>query len=135
MKKHKDLWMLPVILLSLLLSNALFTGMLQIIDISFLYINDFVRSFLSYFTFVSPVIPFVFVQLYLCRNAKYTWIPWIPVCLILGIAFLLFLGFSFASGWDSLGYAILLVFCIPPVVGCILGAAVYMLTKKISSKS
>ena len=65
------------------------------------------------------------LQLLVCRTAKRLVARLIPVLLLLGIAACFTVGFFTASGWDTLGWGILLVMCIAPATGYAAGWAVY----------
>lgn len=70
-------------------------------------------------------VPCFCLQLLVCRTAKRPVMRLIPVFLLLGIAACFTVGFLTASGWDTLGWGILLVMCIAPAAGYAAGWAVY----------
>ena len=71
------------------------------------------------------VVPCFCLQLLVCRTAERTVTRLIPVFLLLGIAALFAMFFFTATGWDTLGWGILLLLCIAPAVGCALAWAAY----------
>ncbi len=134
MKERKDIWMLPVALLSLVLALLLFAHWVEWITIPIWKEITKVSGVANVLAIASMGLPFLFVQLWLNRNAKYDWLKWVPICLVVGTSFLLFLGLMAASGWDQLSYIILLIMCIPPVVGCGIGVIVHKILKKKTKK-
>lgn len=64
------------------------------------------------------------LQLLLCRRA-WRWVAAIPAVALIGAALWFAYGFFTATGWDSLGWGVLLVLSIAPAVGCALAWAVY----------
>lgn len=71
------------------------------------------------------VVPCFCFQLLVCRVAKRVVVRLIPVFLLFGIAALFAVGFFTATGWDTLGWGILLLLCIAPAVGYGLAWAAY----------
>ena len=71
------------------------------------------------------IVPCFCLQLLVCRTAKKAAARLIPVFLLLGVADLFAVGFFAATGWDTLGWGILLLLCIAPAAGCAAGWAVY----------
>lgn len=68
-------------------------------------------------------VPAFCLQALLCRIAKWNWIKFIPFGLLLLTALVgtLYLYGVWGTGWDSLGGAILLIWCVAPAAGCCLG--------------
>lgn len=69
-------------------------------------------------------IPVFCLQLLLCRRKRRR-VAAIPALVIVGAALLFAYGFFTATGWDTLGWGILLLVCIAPAVGCVMAWAVY----------
>lgn len=63
--------------------------------------------------------PFFFIQLYLSEEEKLKKYRYIPIGLVIFIVWICAMNFMMSSGWDSLGWLILLIGCIAPFVGCI----------------
>lgn len=70
-------------------------------------------------------VPCFCLQLLVCRAAKRPGVRLIPVLLLLGIAELFTMGYFTATGWDTLGWGILLLLCAAPAAGYALAWAVY----------
>lgn len=70
-------------------------------------------------------IPCFLLQLLVCRVAESPWVRLIPVFLLLGIAALFAMFLSTATGWDNLGWGLLLLLCAAPAAGYGLAWAVY----------
>lgn len=68
-------------------------------------------------------VPTFCLQLWLCRLEKIRWTRWLPLCALSLVALVgaAYLSGLMGSGWDTLGGAILLCWCIAPVAGCALG--------------
>lgn len=70
-------------------------------------------------------VPCFCLQLLLCRAAKNPGVRLIPVLLLLGLVTWFTLGFFNATGWDNLGWGLLLLLCAAPAAGYALAWAVY----------
>lgn len=70
-------------------------------------------------------VPCFCFQLLLCRAAESPWVRLIPVFLLLGIAVVFAMFLSTATGWDVLGWGIMLALCIAPAAGYTLAWAAY----------
>ena len=68
-------------------------------------------------------VPAFCLQRLLCRMEKPVWARWLPLALLAAVAVLgaLYLTGVLGSGWDILGGAILLCWCIAPAAGLALG--------------
>lgn len=68
-------------------------------------------------------VPAFFLQWLLCRMEKPVWVRWLPLALLASIAVIgvLYLTGILGSGWDALGGAIILCWCIAPAAGLALG--------------
>ena len=68
-------------------------------------------------------VPAFFLQWLLCRREKPVWARWLPLALLAAVAVIgtLYLTGTLGSGWDILGGAILLCWCIAPAAGLALG--------------
>lgn len=74
-------------------------------------------------------VPVFCLQLLLCRRKRRR-IAAIPAAVIISAALLFTYGFFTATGWDVLGWGILLLLCIAPAVGCVLAWIVWFVMKK-----
>ena len=70
-------------------------------------------------------VPFFFLQLLLCRASRQTGWTAVPLILVAGAALVCGFQFYTSSGWDFLGWGVLLLGCAAPAAGCILGWSVY----------
>lgn len=115
MRKHVDLWLLLIFLVSLPLCVwAWFTDILLI-----LYIT---------------VVPFFCVQLLLCRvtaSRIARAVPALPVLVTLGLAAFYFIR---DSDWDRLGALIFGAAAIAPTVGIVLGWGVWWLCRYLEKR-
>ena len=80
--------------------------------------------------FYFPAVPFLFLQMLLCKAAKQKWVKFLPLLVVAIVALVSALGCVTASGWDTFGYLILLLLCIGPALGCIIGFAADWLWRK-----
>ena len=78
------------------------------------------QMLLLYFHFI----PMFCLQLLLCRRTRRR-VAAIPALVIVGAALLFAYGYFTATGWDTLGWGILLVLSIAPAAGCVLAWAAY----------
>ena len=69
------------------------------------------------------IVPAFFLQWLLCRMEKPVWVRWLPLALLAAAAVIgaLYLTGTLGSGWDVLGGAVLLCWCIAPAAGLALG--------------
>lgn len=81
-------------------------------------------TLLARITIGSSAVPAFCLQLLLCRRKRH-WIAAIPAVAVIGAALWFTYGFFTATGWDTLGWGILLVLSIAPAAGCALGWAAY----------
>ncbi len=121
MKKCHELWMLFAAFILTILSVFLFAESVEIFYIPWLQ--------LSYLPYVMQIFPSFFLQLWLCRHARYAWLKWLPFILLLAIVVLLLAGMESAPGWDSIGYLILLLLCPAPAFGYGVGVLVDFLLR------
>ena len=72
-------------------------------------------------------VPAFCLQLWLCRLEKVLWTRWLPVSVLCLVALVgaAYLSGLVGSGWDALGGAFLLCWCIAPAAGCALGWLAY----------
>lgn len=75
------------------------------------------------------IVPCFLLQLLVCRAAKRPWVRLIPVFLLLVLAAWFTAGFFNATGWDNLGWGLLLLLCIAPAAGYALAWTVYGLQR------
>ena len=68
-------------------------------------------------------IPAFFLQWLLCRVERPVWARWLPLALLAAVAVIgtLYLTGTLGSGWDFIGGAIILCWCIAPAAGLALG--------------
>ena len=121
MKNRTDKILLAVFLLSLPAYALILLTYLEIIPVDFPLELFSLRAWLA-LTF--SAVPSFCLQLLLCRKAR-RWVAVIPALVIVGSALWFAYGFFTATGWDTLGWGILMLLSIAPAVGCVLGWAVY----------
>ncbi len=80
--------------------------------------------------FYFPAVPFLFLQMLLCKVTKQKWVKFLPLLVVTIVAVVSALGCVTASGWDTLGYLILLLLCIGPALGCVIGFVADWLWRK-----
>ena len=68
-------------------------------------------------------VPAFFLQWLLCRMEKPVWARWLPLALLAAVAVIgtMYLTGTLGSGWDFIGGAIILCWCIAPAAGLALG--------------
>jgi len=68
-------------------------------------------------------VPAFCLQLWLCRLENIRWTRWLPLCALSLVALIgaAYLSGLVGRGWDALGGAFLLCWCIAPAAGCALG--------------
>ena len=68
-------------------------------------------------------VPAFFLQWLLCRVERPAWVRWLPLALLAAAAVIgaLYLTGTLGSGWDVLGGAMILCWCIAPAAGLALG--------------
>ena len=125
MKNRTDKILLAVFLLSLPVYIFLLLTYLEIIPIKFPVATYSLRAWLA-LTFAA--VPAFCLQLLLCRRTR-RWLAALPAVTVIGAALWFAYGFFTATGWDTLGWAILLLLSIAPAAGCILGWAIYGLQR------
>ncbi len=69
-------------------------------------------------------IPAFCLQLLLCRRTR-RWIAALPALAVIGTALWSTYGFFTSTGWDTLGYGVIMLLCAAPAVGCALAWAAY----------
>lgn len=121
MKKRTDFILLTVLLLSLAVYAA-----------NIVYGMEY--PFNVYLLLGFHAIPAFCLQLLLCRRTR-RWVASLSLPL-LALAALFFAYKSYIStGWDGLGWLILLGLCIAPAVGCVLAWAAYGLSRLYQKKN
>ena len=80
--------------------------------------------------FYFPAVPFLFLQMLFCKVVQKKWVRFLPLLAIAIVAMVAAVGCVTASGWDTLGYLILLLLCIGPALGCIIGFVADWLWRK-----
>lgn len=121
MKNGTDKILLAVFAVTLLLYIFIVLTYLEIIPVDFPLELFSLRAWLA-LTF--SAVPAFCLQFLLCRRTR-RWVASIPAVAVIGAALWFAYGFFTATGWDSLGWGVLLVLSIAPAVGCALAWAVY----------
>lgn len=114
MKDRKNILLFVCFAVSLALYLALFW-----INLDYLWFQNLKPALL-----VSVhAVPAFCLQALLCQTAKWNWIKFIPLGLLSLTAWVgaMYLFGIWGSGWDDLGGALLLAWCIAPAAGCSLG--------------
>ena len=121
MKNRTDKILLAVFLLSLALYAA---------GIPF-YINglpldwpDWLFTACAWLAVSFHALPVFCLQLLLCRRTRH-WMAALLPLVVIGAALWFTYGYFTATGWDTLGWGILMVLSIAPAVGCVLAWAAY----------
>lgn len=70
-------------------------------------------------------VPAFCLQLWLCRLKTIRWARWLPLSALLLLTLIGAAYFFGGSGWDTLGGAVILCWCIAPAAGCALGWLAY----------
>jgi len=118
MKNRTDKILLAVSLLFLAACTVLILTYLEVIDVGGWYT---VRAWLA---LTLPAVPAFCLQLLLCRKTR-LWIAALPGLAVIGFTLWSAYGFFTSTGWDTLGYGILLFLCAAPAAGCALAWTVY----------
>lgn len=121
MKNRTDKILLAVFAVTLLLYIFIVLTYLEIIPVRFPLALFSLRSWL---TLTFSAVPVFCLQLLLCRRTR-RWIAAIPALVIVGAALWFAFGWLTATGWDTLGWAILFWLSIAPAAGCALAWAVF----------
>ena len=125
MKNRTDKILLVVFAVTLPLHIFIVLTYMQIISIVETWTWPYwAQEWYAYLAFGFFAIPVFCLQLLLCRRKRRR-IAAIPVAVIISAALLFTYGFFTATGWDALGWGILLLLCIAPAVGCALAWAAY----------
>lgn len=54
--------------------------------------------------FYFPAVPFLFLQMLLCKAVQKKWVKFLPLLVVAIVAIVAAVGCVAASGWDTLGY-------------------------------
>ena len=84
----------------------------------------FARRFLFWMSLGFHAVPAFCFQLLLCRRKRRR-VAAIPALVIVGAVLLFAYGFFTAIGYDTLGWALLMILSIAPAAGCVLAWAAY----------
>lgn len=125
MKNRTDQILLAIFLLSFPLYIFIVLSYLEFIPIDFPLWSFSIRAWLA-LTFAA--VPVFCLQLLLCRKTR-RWIAAVPALVIVGAALWFAYGFLTATGWDTLGWGIMLLLSIAPAVGCVLAWAAFVFWK------
>lgn len=121
MKNRTDNILLAVFLLSLALYIAAIPQYLNGLPLDW---PDWLFTACAWLAISFHAIPMFCLQLLLCRKTR-RWVAAAPTLVIVGAVLWFTYGFFTATGWDTLGWSIMMVLSIAPAVGCALGWAVY----------
>lgn len=121
MKNRTDKILLTVFLLSLPAYALILLTYLEIIPVDFPLELFSLRAWLA-LTF--SAVPAFCLQFLLCRRTRRR-IAAIPAVAVIGAALWFAYGFFTATGWDTLGWGILMLLSIAPAAGFILAWVVY----------
>ena len=110
-----------VLTVSLILSLALYLALFFIFIHWDVTING--TSLRNTLALTVHAVPAFCLQWLLCRVEKPVWARWLPLALLAAVALIgvLYLTGTLGSGWDVLGGAIILCWCIAPAAGLALG--------------
>lgn len=81
-------------------------------------------GFIDRLTIYFLAVSFFFLQLLLCRNVRKKIIRVLPLLIIAIVALTSGIGYSCTSGWDGLGFIIILILCAAPAIGSGFGIVV-----------
>ena len=123
MKNHSNRILLVLFAASVAVNIGLFLVRAGVFPLE---INGTVEICAFYF----PAVPFLFLQMLLCKTVEKKWVKFLPLLAVTVAAMAAAVGCVTASGWDTLGYLILLLLCIGPALGCIFGFAADWLWRK-----
>ncbi len=121
MKKRTDKILLAIFLLSLVFYVFLLPRYLEIISFSG---PAWMFPILSRLSLTFHAVPAFCLQLLMCRKTRRR-VAAAPAIIIIGAALWFAYGFFTATGWDTLGWGILLFLTAAPAVGCALAWAAY----------
>lgn len=125
MKNRTDKILLVVFAVTLPLHLFLVLTYLEVIPIVETWTWPYwAQEWYAYLAFGFFAVPVFCLQLLLCRRTRHR-VAAIPALVIVGAALWFTYGFFTATGWDTLGWGILLVLSIAPAVGCALAWAAY----------
>ncbi len=131
MKNRTDKILLAVFLLSLPVCAFLLLTYLGIID----FLLDLGwRTVRNWLAGTFHVVPAFCLQLLLCRRVR-RWIAALPALLTAGAAVWCTYESFTATGWDNVGWLLLLLLCAAPAAGCTLAWAVYGIDRLRKRKS
>lgn len=126
MKTRADKILLAVFLLSLLVYVYIVLTYLEIVPIArpwwWLY------PLHAWLALGFHAVPMFCLQLLLCRRAP-RWCSALLGLAVVGAALWFGYGYFTSTGWDTLGYALLMLLTIAPAAGCALGWGAYGLQK------
>lgn len=121
MKTRTDKILLTIFLVSLILYAFIVLTYLEIIPINRPY---WLYTIHAWFALGFHAVPAFCLQLLLCRKV-HRFLAACPALLLLGTVLCFTYAYSTATGWDSLGYALVLLLSIAPALGCALGWAAH----------
>ncbi len=79
--------------------------------------------------------PFFFLQLILCRKFSRKWVKGFPLFVLMAVILICITEYFCSSGWDSLGWMIILVLCIAPALGCVLAIFTNLIWKYFTQRN
>ncbi len=127
MKNKTNKILLLLCIASFVLYVALVLVWLEIVSIGW----DIPTSTIAQWALYFPVVPFFLLQLLLCRVGKKKWIKALPLAIILGIVLACAISYIGESGWGALGWLIVLLLCVAPIVGCVVGLVAGRIFRKM----
>ena len=127
MKNRVNQILLAAFLISAVLYVLCLLNWLEIIPRPFYDPDDPFRfsGLWAYLGLGFQVVPCFCLQLLVCRTARRPVMRLIPLFLLVGIMVLVGMAFSTSTGFDALGWGILLCLCIAPGVGYALAWGMY----------
>ena len=129
MKNRTDRVLLALLLLSLPLAVLLFSVYLELLPVHPMTWPYWVQELHAYLAFGFPAVPFFCLQLLLCRRTRRR-TALLPAGGVIAAALVCVRGYCTASGWDTLGWLILLLLTAAPAAGCALAWAVWGLGRR-----
>lgn len=118
-----------------ILSLAAYLALLWLSGTGILYpLPHWAQALQAYLLLGFHAVPFFCLQLLLCRAVRRRWLAALPSVLVMGAAVVCAVRFMTALGWDSLGWAVLLLGCIAPAAGCAAGWVVYALSRRAARR-
>ncbi len=90
-------------------------------------------SITELFVIASVIVVFA-LQLFLCMKVKKLWFKLIPIIIFISFALILAYKSAYATGWDGLGYFILLLLDGILLLTCVVGWIIWFVVKYVKKK-